>query len=106
VPELATGLWQEELAPDEIEKLIRNQVHPFGPRPGPEYKSEVLKPNQVSELLARDRGQLAGEYPSADAAALLTRRTCEASSPTSWQPQMKRSKAGAGRPRLTPADIR
>ena len=67
IPDEAEGLWQEELEVDDVERLVRNQIHPFGPRIPPGLLSE----QKLNEWATTTKSRLQDQYPGADLDNLL-----------------------------------
>ena len=63
VPDFDRGLWQEELGMEDIERLVRNQISPFGDRLAPSSKQSLA--DLKAKLLAKTRDRLREMYPGA-----------------------------------------
>ena len=66
VPDFDRGLWQEELGVEDVERLVRNRVSPFGHLLQPGLHSEQKLKEWAVELLAETRSRLHDENPDVD----------------------------------------
>ena len=72
IHEMDVELWQEELDAADVERLVRNQVHPFGLRFAPGLLSDETKSEWALSLLAETRRRLRDQNPAADVDNLLS----------------------------------